>query len=53
MQAQALAPADLAIAFNVALIQQKGLELLLGLAYERRSLADIKIAAEEAETAQQ
>lgn len=51
--AQELNPRDAAIAFNVALIQQKGLELLLDLDAAKRTLSDIKIAITDAQAAQE
>ncbi|CAH7670136.1 pol II transcription elongation factor [Phakopsora pachyrhizi] len=51
-EARELHNRDSAIAFNVALIQQKSLELLLDLPPPRRTLADIKLAIEDTQTAQ-
>ncbi|KAI8461808.1 SacI homology domain-containing protein [Phakopsora pachyrhizi] len=51
-EARELHNQDSAIAFNVALIQQKSLELLLDLPPPRRTLADIKLAIEDTQTAQ-
>lgn len=46
-------PKDGAIAFNVALVQQKGLELLVELPPAKRTLADIKVAIADARQAQE
>ncbi|KAG0144668.1 hypothetical protein CROQUDRAFT_47010 [Cronartium quercuum f. sp. fusiforme G11] len=51
--AQSLNSRDAAIAFNVALIQQRGLELLLDLEPAKRTLSDIKIAIADAQAAQE
>ncbi|MBW0467504.1 hypothetical protein O181_007219 [Austropuccinia psidii MF-1] len=51
--AMSLNPKDSAIGFNVALIQQKSLELLLDLPPPRRTLAEIKLAISDAQLAQE
>ncbi|KAH9442111.1 hypothetical protein MJO28_014950 [Puccinia striiformis f. sp. tritici] len=46
-------PKDGAIAFNLALVQQKGLELLVDLPPSKRTLAEIKTAIADAQSAQE
>ncbi|KAA1070253.1 hypothetical protein PGT21_005159 [Puccinia graminis f. sp. tritici] len=46
-------PKDGAIAFNLALVQQKGLELLVDLPPSKRTLAEIKTAIADAQLAQE
>lgn len=51
-QAHALMPEDPAIMFNIAIIQQKGIELLFELPPARRTLADIHLALSDCEESQ-
>jgi RNA polymerase-associated protein CTR9 len=51
-QARDLQPNDLAILFNIAIIQQKGVEILFDLPPHRRTLAEIHVALADAEASQ-
>jgi RNA polymerase-associated protein CTR9 len=51
--AQALAPADKSVTYNIAMLEQKAAELLFGVAPAKRSLADLTGAIEQASHAQQ
>jgi len=51
--AKELLPKDGAIAFNLALVQQKGLELLVDLPPSQRTLVEIKTAIADAQSAQE
>lgn len=52
MQAQALHPEDTATTYNIALIQQRGLEILFDLPPERRTLEELQQAIADADQAQ-
>lgn len=49
LQALALQPNDLGIIFNIAIIEQKGVEILFELPPDRRTLADLNIALADGE----
>lgn len=51
-QAHELQAHDLASLWNVALVQQKGVEILFALPVERRTLAEINIALADLEQSQ-
>jgi RNA polymerase-associated protein CTR9 len=53
LQAKEHHPKDGAIAFNLALVQQKGLELLVDLPPSSRTLAEIRTAIADAQLAQE
>jgi len=46
-----LQPSDRAILYNIAMILQKGAELLLGMESSKRTLEELKTAVEQAQQA--
>lgn len=53
LQALLLAPSDDAIRFNIALIQQRGLETVQNLPAAKRRVTEIQTALKDAEAAQE
>lgn len=51
VQAMHVQPSDRAILYNIAMILQKGAELLLGLESSKRTLEELKTAVEQAQQA--
>lgn len=52
VQAHDLQPHDLSTRWNVALVQQKGLEILIGLPESKRTVAELTTALADAEASQ-